>query len=99
MNGDVFSRMTYVIDDTKTKCWLKYYSSGYSVYSDYNSGIDWYVLGERSSTGLLEWDSKGDAMEALIVANHQLLPNPSKLFESEAILNVKFVSWSGFCRD
>ncbi|KAK3083446.1 hypothetical protein FSP39_022920 [Pinctada imbricata] len=32
---------------------------------------------ERSSTGLLQFDSKGDAMEALISVNHYSLPNPN----------------------
>jgi heterogeneous nuclear ribonucleoprotein L len=32
---------------------------------------------ERSSTGFLEWDNKGDAIEALVVANHIQLPNPT----------------------
>ena len=35
------------------------------------------VAGERSSTGLLEWESKTDALEALVMANHTPLPNPS----------------------
>jgi len=35
------------------------------------------VIGERSSTGVLEWDSKSEAIEALVVANHTQLPNPS----------------------
>ena len=38
-----------------------------------------YSSAERSSTGLLEWDSKGDAIEALTVCNHSQIPNPSKL--------------------
>jgi heterogeneous nuclear ribonucleoprotein L len=32
---------------------------------------------ERSSTGLLEWDSKGDALEGLVLANHSQIPNPN----------------------
>lgn len=44
-----------------------------------NSAVDWIirVAGERSSTGLIEWDSKSDALEALVMANHTPLPNPS----------------------
>ncbi|XP_060598674.1 heterogeneous nuclear ribonucleoprotein L-like [Ruditapes philippinarum] len=32
---------------------------------------------ERSSTGLLEWNSKSTAMEALALANHSMVPNPA----------------------
>ncbi|KAK6182268.1 hypothetical protein SNE40_009988 [Patella caerulea] len=31
---------------------------------------------ERSSTGLIEFDTKGDATEGLVVGNHSTLPNP-----------------------
>lgn len=34
--------------------------------------------GERSSSGLLEWDSINDAMEALAMMNHYQMKNPSK---------------------
>ena len=36
--------------------------------------------GERSSTGILEWDSKSDAVDALAVVNHTQLENPSQFF-------------------
>ena len=36
------------------------------------------VTGDKSSTGLLEWESKSDAIEALMCANHVQIPNPSK---------------------
>jgi len=36
------------------------------------------VAGDKSSTGLLEWESKSDAIEALMCANHVQIPNPSK---------------------
>jgi len=36
-----------------------------------------YDAGERSSTGVLEWDSRSEAIEALVMANHTHLPNPS----------------------
>ncbi|KAK2170731.1 hypothetical protein LSH36_1g24020 [Paralvinella palmiformis] len=32
---------------------------------------------EKSSTGLLEWDTKGDAIEALCASNHSEIPNPT----------------------
>lgn len=32
---------------------------------------------ERSSTGLIEFDEKSDAMEALVLINHVSVPNPS----------------------
>ena len=32
----------------------------------------------KSATGLVEWDSKGEALEALFAANHAQVPNPSK---------------------
>lgn len=32
---------------------------------------------ERSSTGLLEWDNKSDALEALVCGNHAQIPNPN----------------------
>lgn len=35
--------------------------------------------GERSSSGLLEWDSKSDALETLGFLNHYQMKNPSKL--------------------
>ncbi|KAL4237681.1 hypothetical protein ACF0H5_002395 [Mactra antiquata] len=31
---------------------------------------------ERSSTGLLEWSSRNEAMDALALGNHASLPNP-----------------------
>lgn len=34
--------------------------------------------GERSSSGLLEWESINDAMEALAMVNHYQMKNPSK---------------------
>jgi len=34
-------------------------------------------VGERSSTGRLEWDTKNEAIDALVMANHTHLPNPS----------------------
>jgi len=34
-------------------------------------------VGERSSTGLIQWDDRHEAIEALVVANHSHLPNPS----------------------
>ena len=34
--------------------------------------------GERSSSGLLEWESINDAMEALAMMNHYQMKNPSK---------------------
>ena len=36
------------------------------------------ISADRSSTGLLEWESKGDALEGLILSNHREVPNPSK---------------------
>lgn len=33
---------------------------------------------ERSSSGLLEWESVNDAMEALAMMNHYQMKNPSK---------------------
>lgn len=34
--------------------------------------------GERSSSGLLEWESINDAMEALAMMNHYQMKNPSE---------------------
>ena len=34
--------------------------------------------GERSSSGLLEWESKSDALETLGFLNHYQMKNPSK---------------------
>lgn len=36
------------------------------------------MKGERSSSGLLEWESINDAMEALAMMNHFQMKNPSK---------------------
>lgn len=36
------------------------------------------TAGERSSSGLLEWESVNDAMEALAMMNHYQMKNPSK---------------------
>lgn len=36
------------------------------------------LTGERSSSGLLEWESINDAMEALAMMNHYQMKNPSK---------------------
>ncbi len=36
------------------------------------------TAGERSSSGLLEWESVNDAMEALAMINHYQMKNPSK---------------------
>lgn len=36
------------------------------------------TTGERSSSGLLEWESVNDAMEALALINHFQMKNPSK---------------------
>jgi len=36
-----------------------------------------YATGERSSTGILEWETNSDAIDALVVANHTPLGNPS----------------------
>ncbi|XP_064838052.1 heterogeneous nuclear ribonucleoprotein L-like isoform X1 [Oncorhynchus masou masou] len=36
------------------------------------------ATGERSSSGLLEWESINDAMEALAMMNHYQMKNPSK---------------------
>jgi len=36
------------------------------------------TAGERSSSGLLEWESVNDAMEALAMINHFQMKNPSK---------------------
>ncbi|XP_029637625.1 heterogeneous nuclear ribonucleoprotein L isoform X2 [Octopus sinensis] len=33
---------------------------------------------ERSSTGLVEFETKADAIEGLVACNHQSIPNPSK---------------------
>lgn len=39
----------------------------------------WFVsVGEKSASGLLEWESVNDAMEALAVMNHFQMKNPSK---------------------
>lgn len=35
--------------------------------------------GERSASGLLEWESINDAMEALAMMNHYQMQNPSEL--------------------
>lgn len=35
--------------------------------------------GERSSSGLLEWESINDAMEALALINHYQMKNTSEL--------------------
>jgi len=32
---------------------------------------------EKSSTGLLEWESKGEAIEAISLINHMQIPNPN----------------------
>lgn len=37
-----------------------------------------FTTGERSSSGLLEWESVNDAMEALAMMNHHQMKNPSK---------------------
>lgn len=42
--------------------------------------ILYFVKGERSSSGLLEWESINDAMEALAMMNHYQMKNPSKSF-------------------
>lgn len=34
--------------------------------------------GERSASGLLEWESINDAMEALAMMNHYQMQNPSE---------------------
>ena len=44
------------------------------------------LLGEKSSTGLLEWDSKSDAVEALILCNHTPVDNPSQYTRHQALL-------------
>lgn len=36
------------------------------------------ATGERSSSGLLEWESINDSMEALAMMNHYQMKNPSK---------------------
>ena len=36
------------------------------------------VAAEKSSTGLLEWENKSDAIEAILTCNHTDLDNPSK---------------------
>lgn len=36
------------------------------------------VSAERSSTGLVEFETKADAIEGLVACNHQSIPNPSK---------------------
>ncbi len=36
------------------------------------------TAGERSSSGLLEWESVNDAMEGLAMMNHYQMKNPSK---------------------
>lgn len=38
----------------------------------------YYAKGERSSSGLLEWESINDAMEALAMMNHYQMKNPSR---------------------
>ena len=35
------------------------------------------LTAERSSTGLLEWNSRSSALEALALANHSMVPNPA----------------------
>lgn len=37
-----------------------------------------FCSGERSSSGLLEWDSKSDALETLGFLNHYQMKNPSE---------------------
>ena len=41
-----------------------------------NTKWNHFILAERSSTGLLEWDTKSDALEAIILCNHTPIPNP-----------------------
>lgn len=36
------------------------------------------TAGERSASGLLEWETANDAMEALAMMNHYQMKNPSK---------------------
>ncbi|XP_054718139.1 LOW QUALITY PROTEIN: heterogeneous nuclear ribonucleoprotein L-like [Uloborus diversus] len=48
---------------------------------------------ERSSSGLLEFDSNGDALEALALANHIPIPNPGAKFPY--ILKLCFSSTGG----
>ena len=42
------------------------------------STVEVTVAGDKSSTGLLEWETKADAIESLMCANHVQIPNPSK---------------------
>lgn len=37
-----------------------------------------FPSGERSSSGLLEWESKSDALETLGFLNHYQMKNPSE---------------------
>lgn len=37
-----------------------------------------FLSGERSSSGLLEWESKSDALETLGFLNHYQMKNPSE---------------------
>lgn len=40
--------------------------------------VSCFSPGERSSSGLLEWDSKSDALETLGFLNHYQMKNPSE---------------------
>jgi hypothetical protein len=45
-------------------------------------------VAERSTTGLLEFDTKQDAVEGLVLVNHQEVPNPCKSFLATSSLVV-----------
>lgn len=58
--------------------------------------------GERSSSGLLEWESINDAMEALAMMNHYQMKNPSKWSSCyinipKCFLKVSLVSFTLCC--
>ena len=57
---------------------------------DSGAKLSWAVLlgagpGERSSSGLLEWESINDAMEALSMINHYQMKNASKCLSTKHI--------------
>ncbi|MFT7803536.1 heterogeneous nuclear ribonucleoprotein L isoform X4 [Arapaima gigas] len=54
--------------------------------------------GERSSSGLLEWESINDAMEALAMMNHYQMKNPSKFcVGATCFVAMKCTSSNGVC--
>lgn len=44
------------------------------------------ILAERSSSGLIQFESVAEAMEALTFCNHVSIPNPSKFLLTHQLL-------------